>query len=203
MASKSLPSTAAVLSAGLLPAERTAARKVLSRLDITCNERRAEHDIAHDECVLVVIGMDLDVMTRIVQRCKKALVIGVGVLASRPSLGVLASLQVQRTFHTRLIAPPGLPDTSCVCTMHCITSALHLVAPDVQCSSNILLAKLCATLLHESMTCVQSSLPAVAMSQLLAGWTVPLLQRAQRGGEEAARANGYGHVRYHDGVPHA
>ena len=111
MASKSLPSTAAVLSAGLLPAERTAARKVLSRLDITCNERRAEHDIAHDECVLVVIGMDLDVMTRIVQRCKKALVIGVGVLASRPSLGVLASLQVQRTFYTRLIAPPGLPDT--------------------------------------------------------------------------------------------
>jgi hypothetical protein len=136
MAYRSMPSTAAVLGAGLSNVERAAAKKVLSRLDIACQERRGEHDIAADERVLVVIGMDLDVMTRLVQRCKKAHVIGVGVLAARPSLNVLASLQVHRTFRTLL--PPACPDTSCVCSVHHITAALRLAADFVRCSVDIL-----------------------------------------------------------------
>jgi hypothetical protein len=65
-----MPSTAAVLGAGLSNVERAAAKKVLSRLDIACQERRGEHDIAADERVLAVIGMDLDAMTRLVERCE-------------------------------------------------------------------------------------------------------------------------------------
>ena len=65
-----MPSTAAVLGAGLSNVERAAAKKVLSRLDIACQEWRGEHDIAADERVLAVIGMDLDAMTRLVERCE-------------------------------------------------------------------------------------------------------------------------------------
>ena len=85
----------AIFGAGVSGVERTAAKKVLSRLDIALHDRRDVEDIAPDECVLVVVGNDLDAVANIMRRSKNARIVGLGVLASKPTRKILTELQVR------------------------------------------------------------------------------------------------------------
>lgn len=102
----------AIFGAGVSGVERTAAKKVLSRLDVAWHDRRSVEDIAPDECVIVVVGNDLDAVANIMRRCKNARIVGLGVLASKPTRKILTDLQVRVSSPPSCRTPPVTPHGS-------------------------------------------------------------------------------------------
>ena len=89
------PPNHAVLGRDLSRDQRTAAVKALSRLDIMCDGNRTPDDIGADESVWVVLGGggNLAAIQELCGRCKAARVLGVRVLAAKPSLHKLIQLE--------------------------------------------------------------------------------------------------------------